>query len=438
MIRIIFITIIYFQIQLTFANNPLSLKDILTITLDHNPQILAAKEKTNQIESQKDLALSSFYPNLTWNLDGNYLKDALFTKNPKFGGDPYNTYSSDFKLTQTLYARGVLSAVKYAEYDQKIQSSKILIVERELTQNVIEVFYRFILNQQLLEYLNKNQDLLKKSLVTSSSRYQRGRGLLLDVLQIKTQLALIEPRLESAKAQIVIAAQELISLMGGDERPGLKLKGRLKTILLANIKKYMNTDKYKIPEYELNLLQISQIDQSRNIVLGKYAPSVRLVGDYMYDNYEKSELFSDYSNSWAIQLQLVVPLFNGFASNHQSAILTSQEAQLRMANKQLENDFNLKQIAGLKDLERSELSLVSLETAVKLSIKAQEEASRMYKLSQIDFLQYLTIQQAEVQAKTSLDLMQYQSIVAYSNYFIAAGQSLSILVDILNSNDRTL
>ena len=144
-VSIFLIFIGFFQVSILAQANPLSLKDILNIALTQNPKILAVKEKTNQIEAQQDLATSFFLPNVSWHLAGNYYKDPLYTGSPKFGGDPYNTYSSIFRLTQTLYTRGLYSAVSYSEYDQKIQSSRIAIAEREVTQSVIEVFYRFIL-----------------------------------------------------------------------------------------------------------------------------------------------------------------------------------------------------------------------------------------------------------------------------------------------------
>jgi outer membrane protein TolC len=75
---------------------------------------------------------------------------------------------------------------------------------------------------------------------------------------------------------------------------------------------------------------------------------------------------------------------------------------------------------------------VSAGNAVKLSEESQKEASRIYRLSQIDFLQFLSVQQAALQAQLSFDALKFQNILAYSNYFVATGQSLNILVDILN------
>lgn len=414
----------------TYAN-VLDLKEVIRIAKENNPRILAAKEKLNQYESQKYLAASSIYPTLNWILNGNYQKDAVYTGTPKFNGDPYNTYGSDLKLSQTLFAKGLFSAVSSSDYDKKIQQVNVEIAERDLTQNIIEAFYRFILNQQALENLLKNQDIVQKSLATSQSRYQKGRGQMLDILQVKTQLALIQPQIEQAKNQYTVAAQQLINFMGEKEHPELKIKGALKTLHLANIQKMIDLKNFRLPEYDLNQLQLTQLDYNRDVTLGKYFPNIKLVGDYLYNNYKKADLFSDYSHAWAISLQLTIPLFSGFSSSQERAILASQDSQLRIARHDLETSLSLKQVSSLRDLETVEASLVSSESAVKLAEQAQDEGGRLYRLSQIDFLQYLTVQQSALQAKTNFDKLKYQSIVAYSNYFVASGQSLDKLVDVL-------
>lgn len=413
------------------SESVLDLKEIIKIAHENNPSLKAAEEKLNQYDAQKKLVKSPLYPNLSWNLGGVYQKDAVYTGSAKFNGDPYNQYSSDLKLTQNIYTKGAFSALSVADFDKKIQLANVEIAKRTLTQNIIEAFYHFILYQQNLENLLKNQEIIQQSLATSNQRYQRGRGQLLDILQVKTQLALIQPQVEQAKNQFEIAAQQLITYMGEKDYPSLKIKGKLKTLFLKDVQKYIDLKNYHLPEYELNQLQLTQLDFAREVALGKDYPSVKLVGDYVYNNYKKVDLFSDYSHSWSVQVQLTIPLFSGFSSFDEKSILASQNYQLRIAKRDLENTLSQKQVASLKDLETSETSLVSAALAVKLAEDSQKEAGRIYKLSQIDFLQFLTVQQAALQAKSSFELLKYQSIVAYVNYFVATGQPLATLVEIL-------
>ena len=425
-----------FANHLVNSESVLDLKEVLEIAKENNPGLIAVKEKLNEYEAQKQINKSALYPTLNYLLTSAYQKDALYTGSPKFNGNSYNLYTSDLKLNQTLYAFGALSSVTQADYSKKIQQINIEIQERLLTQNVIEAFYRFILNQQSLENLLKNQSILQQALTTSNQRYNAGRGQMLDILQVKTQLALVQPLVEQARNQFEIAGQQLASFMGEKEHPSFKLKGRLKTLLLKDVEKYIDLKSYHLPEYELNQLQLSLLDYSRDVLLGKEYPTLKLVGDYLYNNYKKSDLFSDYSHAWAVQIQLTIPLFSGFSSTEEKQLIASQNTQLLIARRDLENNLTLKQVTSLKNLQTSETSLVSSELAVKLSEQSQNEASRLYKISQIDFLQFLNVEQAALQAKSSLDQLKFQSILAYSNYFVATGQPLRILVDVLTDEAK--
>jgi outer membrane protein len=412
----------------------LELKDVIRIAKENNPALKALKEKYKQFEFQQKLTSSFLYPNLSINFGGSYLKDALYTGSAKFNGNSYNQYSSDLKLIQPLYVHGIYSAINVVEYDKKIQASTIELEERNLTQNIIESFYRFILNKQTLENLLKNQEIIQKSLIVSNERYQKGRGQLLDILQVKTQLALLDPQVEQAKTQFEIAVQQLINYMGEKDHFSFQIKGQLRTLVLKDIQKYIDLKNFHLPEYEINQFKITQLAHTKDVIQGKDYPIVKLVSDYTYTNYKKSDLFSDYSNAWSIQLQLSIPLFSGFSFSQEKSIIASQNYQLQITRRDLENALNLKQITSLKNLQTSEASLASAALAVKLSGEAQREAARIYKLSQIDFLQFLSVQQSALQAKSAFDLLKFQNIVAYSNYFVASGQSLTKLVDILTKN----
>jgi len=430
---LLFVFLSYFQITATFSKT-MNVKDVLEAAKNNNLSIREAKEKINESNAQTGLAKSFLYPTVNWSLSGTRAKEALYTGSPKFDGDPYSTYSSDLKLTQNLYVKGSLAGISIIEQEKKINLAKLHLIERDLEQKVIETFYRFILYQGSLENLLKNHDILKKSLVTSNGRYQKGRGLLLDILQIKTQIALQIPQIEEAKNQITISGLELLKLMGSDSQSPLNINGKLKTLLLSEVKKILNFSNMYLPEYEVNQLQLNQLAYSKEMTLGKHYPLLRLVGDYFYNNYKKADLFADESNSWAIQLQLVIPLFSGLSSRDEYSILQSQESQLRFAREDLERSLNLKQISSMKNLESAETSLISYELALKMALDAQIEAGRMYKVSQIDLLQYLNVQQAVLQAKSSLDKLKYQSIIAYSDYFVASGIPLKGLIDLLVEN----
>jgi outer membrane protein len=283
-----------------------------------------------------------------------------------------------------------------------------------------------------LENLEKSQEIYEKSLTTTEHRKMTGRAQLLDVLQIKTQLELLKPQIEQAKNQLQIAGNQLVYLMGQTEKEDFKLKGRLKTIYLENIRPKLKLENIQLPEYEVNRLQLEQLDYYRDTVFSKDYPNLKLVVDYLYNSYTKEDLFSANANSWVIQLILTIPLFSGFSTHDQNHEIASQKLQLGKNKSDIENMFYMNQVTSLKNLQSAEVSLKSAEKAEELAEASRLEAGRNYRLGTIDLLQFLTVEQSYLTAITSLNQLKYQSIVAYSNYFASTGQSMDVLVDLLN------
>ena len=430
-------TLLIFNCLNIFASEQVyDLKTLLNIAGRNNPISKQAREKVNEFDADTKLTLSGLFPTVGWTLQSTYEKAALYTGSATMNGDPYKLYSSDLKLTQTLYAYGSISAVKQADLNSKIQSLTVEIQERSLTQNIIQAFYQFIVNQQTYANYQKTQQIIKTSLTTANDRYRTGRGQLLDVLQVKTQLALIEPQIEQARVQAENSANQISYYLGEKERSSFKLQGKLKSLKLQDIQNKINVNDYHLPEYEVNKLQIQNLEYTKDMTYGKDLPVVKLTGDYYYTNYKKADLFSDNSNSWAIALSVNIPLFSGLSTQDEKHVLASQEIQLYEAKRDLENSLSLNQVTSLRNLQSTEVSLESAEKAVTLAEQSQVEAARNYRLATIDFLQFLTVEQSALQAKINLDQLKYQSIVAYLNYFSASGQPLSILVDILSDGGK--
>ena len=69
--------------------------------------------------------------------------------------------------------------------------------------------------------------------------------------------------------------------------------------------------------------------------------------------------------------------------------------------------------------------------AFKLALDSYKEARRNYTLATIDFVQFLSVQQAYAQAEQALNTYRYNYIAALGNYYAASGQNMQQLVDLL-------
>jgi outer membrane protein TolC len=416
---------------------PLSLKDAVAMALADNQSLKTAREKINQYSEIVNLTRSLLYPNLNFSLSGGQAQAALnSTGASSFYGTVYDKYNSTISLQQPLFTFGAFDAIASTDYDKQLRKTDLAIAERTITVQVINSFYNIILNEHLLNNLNKSKETLQKSLETTIHRERIGRAQLLDVLQVKTQIASLQPQIESARNSYETAAAQLASYLGASgKQTEITIQGKLPNLYLKDLEKHMDFKNYYLPEMTANQIQIDQVEKNKNVNAGKYLPSVKLTGNYMYDSNTSADLFSSNSNSWNAAVVLTIPLFEGFASRFDSANYASQVLQFMSTRKDLENTLSLNQIVSRKALETVEISLVSAEETNKLAQESLTEATRQYKLATIDFLQYLTIQTAALTASSSLDQIRYNGITASANYFVASGQPLSTLIDLLTKGD---
>lgn len=413
--------------------NIITIRDAIDSALNNNPTILQAREKLNEDRAATSLVRASLFPVVNFVGLGLYEKSAVgaTTNAAPFNGEPYNNYNLDFKLLQPLFAYGSFAAVRNSDYDRQINSVDIEIAERSITTQVIQAFYSVILDQKLLELLTRQLDVLQETLKTSNGRFQTGRGQLLDVLQVKTRMALLKPQIITAQNSIVTSAANLATLMGGIPQVETKLRGRLVRVPLAIIDSRVDLKHSRLPELERIRLQRFQLNELKDQTWGKHLPNIALVGDYGSNSYTKSDIFSSYSQFWSVGLQLTIPIFSGFSSSYEQRELSSRDYQLEYQAHGVSDNLRLAQLNARKTLESSEAALASAEEASNLARESLAEAKRNYRLATIDFLIFLTVQESQLTADQSFFNTEYQTISAMTNYFIASGQPLGNLVDLL-------
>ncbi len=412
--------------------NIITIREAIDTALKNNPSIIQTREKLNQDKAATALTKSILYPTLNFTGTGLYQEAAVGTSGTApFGGQPYNSYNLDLKLTQPLFAYGTFSAIRNSEYDRQIHSVDLEIAERNLSSQVIQAFYNVILAQKLLELLNRQHDILQETLKTSQGRYQTGRGQLLDVLQVKTQMALLKPQIITAQNAIVTAAANLTTYMGGIPQSDTKLRGKLVRIPLSVIDSRVNLKQSRLPELERIRLSRLQLNELKDQTWGKHYPTLAIIGDIGSTSFTKADIFSNYSQFWSVGLQLTIPIFSGLSSVHEQRALGSQDYQLESQARGATETLQLAQLTARKTLESSEASLGSAEEASTLARESVAEARRNYRLATIDFLVFLTVQTSQFTADQSFFQTEYNTILAMTNYFVASGQSLTGLIDLL-------
>jgi outer membrane protein len=415
------------------ASAKLTLRQSVELGLRNNPGVLQVAERLHEADDISRLSISKSLPTANGSLTYNRQKDAATNTGAKFGGDPYNYYSGKIDFSQVILQRGYISALYAGGQERDIRRMDFEIARRDLTFTIIQAFYRVLLYSRQYDTLRRAEEVHRQSLETTNHRYTIGRGRLVDLLQVKTQLALLAPKIEKAANDMKTAAAQLSIALGNQEFKALEVTGRLNPPSLKAIEEQTKNLKGNVPELSRVELIEKQFENTMVTNLAKHWPQLTFNGTVSRQGYKKSDLTSSTANLWSLGFTVNVPLFSGLSYFFEKGSLQSQELQLKYQEQQLRNQFSSDQVKTLQDLRSAESVIQSSETAFNLAQQAVKEAKREYKLATIDYVQFLTTEQNLIDAEQALDQGRYDYLNLLSKYFSAYGFPPEVLVDSLDS-----
>lgn len=418
----------------------LTLKAAAEKALALNPALNEKQEHVNEMGEHAPLAVSQLMPSMKLTVNEGRAKDPLVYPFALFNGEPYNKYQDDLNLAQPLFAFGSVSAIRAAKLDRKLSELDVQIAQRDLLDQLIDAYFNVVVTERNKQILEDEFKILKKSFSMTAHRARIGRNQILDALQTKTQVALLDSQISDATSQYEVAVAQLANLLGTHDLTQFKMRNSLKVPSLASVDKMiqprLNQHDYELPELQENELNLRKVEYQKDVTLGQNLPNLQFTGDLSNYSFKKSDLLSQQAQGWDIGVQLNVPLFSGLSTLYQMREYASQEAQLAMDRQNTENQMTFQQVSARKTLESAERSILSGEDALKLGRASSQEAQRNYRYATIDVLQFLQVQSSYMQAESALNTYKYNYLVALSKYYIACGQPEMDLIDLIEEVNR--
>lgn len=418
----------------TARGAPLSLEEAVSRALHNNPQIREAKEAHRQSLSQVSAARASFFPKIQFQSSSETRKDAANHPFALFGASPYNFYSSSIRAEQPLLVFGARSGVSLAQLEKDLRQVRAERGARDLTIQVIESYLNLVVQIRALDNLEKRKKINQDSLATALRRERFGLGKRIDVLQIQTELELIDGETLTARDAIQASTARLANLIGDETSDSLEIENVLRAPDIRDLERQIRPDSAFVPEFEEIRIQMDQANARRWIAMGPHLPSVSATGAYMWNSFTRNDLFSGQTNAWAVGVQLNVPLFSGFSSLHEQKSIQSDLMQLEIRREQLRSQLMLDQVVKKTSLRSGFSQIVSGERALKAALGAYEEAKKLYRQGQIDFTKLHGAEEAYLVSLSRLDTAHMNFLLAAARYLAASGQNLSVLLKFFSSN----
>lgn len=409
----------------------LSIRDAVKLALERNPDIRAAREKLTESDESLALAISQLFPTLSATGSASRQKNTVILGAlDAFGGNAYNQYALALKLNQPLYQNGSIAhGIAFSKKEQEIRKKDVEVLERDLTVQVIQSFYNVLSTQQLLELLKNQQQIQKRAMDTADRYYRIGRGPLVDVLQLKTQHALLTPKIASMESNVKAAASQLATLLHETQSAQLELnlKGQVVTIDPKSIPAE-SAPIAKLPEVTRSSTALSQVDDRIAVTMASHYPSLNLLGSLGRTAYVATDLLDDYSTNWSVGLQLNIPLFSGLSSIHQRRVLESQKAQQEFAHQRLLDNTSFSRSNAVRNLKVAQANVESSTQAQGFASALLKESERTYRLQISDLLRFLNAQQSYLDAEFNLVDAKYKYVDAVARYYASLGLPMEELV----------
>ncbi len=397
-----------------------SIEQCIAYAQKHNP-LLEQSAIDEQITAQTVRSkLADWYPqvNFNYNLQHNFqVQTSIIGGNPVALG-VYNTSLGQFSLSQSIFNRDVLLALK-SRGDVKLQSQQTTASRRiDLTANVSKAFYDVLATTQQIKVSEQNIILLERSLQDTYNQFKAGVADKVDYKRTTITLNNIRAA-KKVNEEVLLAKKEYLKyLLGYPDSTRLDI-----AYDSLKIESEINFDTLQVPDYksriEYRLLETQKklLEANYRYEKQSYLPSIAVNGAYnlTFLNNDFAKLYNrNYPNSFAA-LTLTIPIYQG---GKRKAKINIANFQLKRVDKDIQNLQNLvntQYAAALATYKSNYANYLALKENVELAKEIYNVIQLQYKSGIKTYLEVIT---SETDLRTS-----------QINYFNALYQLLASKID---------
>ncbi len=411
----------------------MNLQRVVDLAIEKDATIKIAQNKKEESQAKRRQAASSLFPSISISSSALEKKDALASPVALFGGEPYNFYDVSLQLTQPIYRGGLFSnTLSLLNKENSAKEVELEIAERDLITKSVQTYYLVLLTRKKIETLEKIETVNREVLKTAQRKAAVGVGKNLAVLQAKTQLALLKPRITEALLELQVKATILADLIGETSRDKISVKGELTVLNVASLIEERKRQKTRRPELEKIQIAIEQSENKRGMEMAKHLPQLNFVANAGRSATKSADLSQEDRTTWYFGAQLTIPIFTGLSSVYERQVLAAQTQTLEYEKSKLQKDLALEQIQAEKELEAAMELIDGSQIARDLATEALKEAQRLYNAGTTTFLELTLAQRDLVDSELALDQSKYGLITKTLRYYTANGWPVAEVVRVLS------
>lgn len=422
--------------------SPLSLPECVSLALEHNPNLRAAKQEHSIQTLERPRAFASFLP--TADIEGSYTRFQEKQRVvPAHNNNQPGVFDNDFLeaglvLRLPIFQGGRrIAAYRIADLASKLSAEQLITTRQDLVLNVSSIFYKALQLEDVTRATAASKEALESQTAVTRLRVEVGRSAPVDAMKIEVRLASIDQQLSRLQADRRVLLVQLGRLMGKPpgETSAPRIAGQLRPVIqpLPDIEGAGRIAREQRSEFKAAKAQLDQAQRGVDLARADYWPRVdgyaRIGTRNGLPNEEpRAEGALDHETSWAAGVQVDIPLFRGGAVRTQvaQAKLRAEQARERLRDVELLLD---------QDLEQAHTVLADSRTRIGVASKNVEAAAETLRIEQATYQEgrntindVLDAQAAKLSADVDLSQAMVDYLLAQLGWERALGNDLTTFV----------
>ncbi len=403
----------------------LTLDQAVALALEHNYQVLRARERLARQAGQIQEVKSQIYPQI--GVEGGYRRtydesslDSGFSQ--LVSPQVTNNYAAKTTLRQLVFSWGkVSSAVEIAEASLQQAREDQGSAERDVKLQAHGAFYELLLSQRLVEVAEERLAQRERVLDVARKRFEAGVVNEFEVIRARVDVANARTPVIQSLNRVRQAKARLNNLLARDQAAPVEAEGELEHVPLAQLTLEQVVARAVAQRPELAALRVGReiAEKSLTIARAEDKPEVNLAAEYGFATEEFEHLNPD-RERWAAGVTLNFPLFDGWRTRGLVAQARSQVRDADLAVAQLREAIHLEAKVALDDLREAE----EIIRASSLNI---EQAEKALELAETSYRYGVAIILDVSDAQLALTVARLDHATALHNYMLAKARVLSVM-----------
>ena len=378
-------------------NKPLTLSDVVDLTLCNNPQTRTLWASARAQAANVGVGLSAYLPTLS--------AQASASRN-----------TSDVSGTTTSFnSRSASLTAGYLLFDfggraGTLENAKQLLVAANATRdstlqadflNAVQSYYALLSARAIVASLQVAEASARESFAAAEARYLAGVATPADKLQAQTALSQARLNLITAQGNALAAQGTLANVMGFDASQSFTLvplpESAPDAVVEQDIGKLIEDARRKRPDLRAADAQIKAAEAQLAATRATGLPSVTLSASTGSQNISGTPI----TNSSSIGVTLSVPLFTGYRNTYQNRAAEQQIEGKVAARDLLANQIALDVWKAYQTLRTNSQSLIAANDLVASAEQSERMTLGRYKagVSNMSILDVLNAQSALASAR---------------------------------------